>query len=71
MRKLVVSLVAVLAATSFGQVAIGQEVAALAVQPVVIAPPQNDLARIIKTGLSSAYGAAKTGSRAYEEAQKL
>ncbi|MCR6636096.1 L,D-transpeptidase family protein [Devosia sp.] len=71
MRKLLVSLVAVLAATSIGHSAIGQEVAALAIQPVVIAPPQNDLARTIKTGLSSAYGSAKTGSRAYEEAQKL
>ncbi len=38
---------------------------------VVIAPPQNDLARKIKTDLSSAYYGATPSSRAFAEAQKL
>ncbi|MBN9333557.1 L,D-transpeptidase family protein, partial [Devosia sp.] len=71
MRKLLVSLVAVLAASSIGPSAIGQEVASLAIGPVVIAPPQNDLARTIKAGLAAAYGSSSAGSRAYEESQKL
>ena len=71
MRKLLVSLVAVLAASSIGPSAIGQEVASLAIGPVVIAPPQNDLARTIKAGLAAAYGSNSAGSRAYEESQKL
>ncbi|KQT49387.1 hypothetical protein ASG47_03360 [Devosia sp. Leaf420] len=71
MRKLLVSLVALVAAASLGQPAMAQQVASLAVQPVVIAPPQNDLARTIKAGLSAAYGAAKPGTLGYEDAQKL
>ena len=38
---------------------------------VVIAPPQSDIARIIKAGLQKAYYAAKPDTRAYTQAQKL
>src|SRR5690606_24049319 len=38
---------------------------------VVIAPPRSELARIIKTGLQTAYAEAPRGTRAYEQAQKL
>jgi murein L,D-transpeptidase YcbB/YkuD len=38
---------------------------------VVIAPPQTELARIIKSGLATAYQAASRGSRAYERSQQL
>jgi len=39
--------------------------------PVVIAPAESDLARIIKTGLQQTYYAAARDSRAYQQAQKL
>src|SRR5688572_32863022 len=38
---------------------------------VVIAPPQTELARIIKKGLSEAYFGSQRGTRAYLQAQKL
>lgn len=38
---------------------------------VVIAPPQSELARIIKSGLSARYQAAQRDTRAYADAQKL
>lgn len=38
---------------------------------VVIAPPQTALARTIKAGLSSAYYSQRSGTRAYDDAQKL
>ncbi|MCF6302519.1 MAG: L,D-transpeptidase family protein [Devosiaceae bacterium] len=38
---------------------------------VIIAPPKNDLARSIKSGLSNAYATATKGSRAYQDAQKI
>jgi L,D-transpeptidase YcbB len=38
---------------------------------VVIAPPQTELARIIKEGLSEAYFGAQRNTRAYAQAQKL
>lgn len=38
---------------------------------VVIAPPQTELARIIKAGLSDSYVAADRETRAYAESQKL
>ena len=40
-------------------------------QRVVIAPPQNALAKSIKAGLSAAYMDANKGTRAYQDAQKL
>ncbi|HQZ13155.1 MAG TPA: peptidoglycan-binding protein, partial [Devosia sp.] len=54
--------------------AIAQEtvlVAGVEATRVVIAPPQTELARIIKMGLGEAYFGATKGSRAYGEAQKL
>ena len=42
-----------------------------AITRVVIAPPQSDLARIIKAGLQKAYYSADKTSRAYQQAQKL
>ncbi|RYE55126.1 MAG: hypothetical protein EOP20_10840, partial [Hyphomicrobiales bacterium] len=71
MRKVLVSLVALLAAASLGHPAMGQQVASLDVTPVVIAPPQTDLARTIKAGLAAAYAATRQGSTTYSEAQKL
>ena len=38
---------------------------------VVIAPPQSDIARIIKAGLQKAYYSADKTTRAYQQAQKL
>jgi murein L,D-transpeptidase YcbB/YkuD len=38
---------------------------------IVIAPPQTELARIIKAGLSDAYVSANRETRAYQQAQKL
>ncbi len=38
---------------------------------VVIAPPQTELARIIKVALGEAYFSAERGTRAYAQAQKL
>jgi murein L,D-transpeptidase YcbB/YkuD len=38
---------------------------------VVIAPPQNELARIIKQGLGEDYFGAERGTRAYAQAQKI
>ena len=40
-------------------------------QRVVIAPPQNALARSIKSGLAQNYANARKGTRAYADAQKL
>lgn len=42
-----------------------------AITRVVIAPPQSDLARIIKAGLQKAYYSADKTSRVYQQAQKL
>lgn len=38
---------------------------------IVIAPPQNSIARTVKSGLAEAYNAARPGSRDYADAQKL
>jgi murein L,D-transpeptidase YcbB/YkuD len=40
-------------------------------QRVVIAPPKNALAKSIKAGLSASYNNANSGTRAYQDAQKL
>ena len=40
-------------------------------QRVIIAPPQTALAKSIKAGLSKAYADASSGTRAYQDAQKL
>ncbi len=46
-------------------------VAGIEATRVVIAPPQTELARIIKAGLSTSYAGAKKGTRSYEQTQKL
>lgn len=46
-------------------------VAGIEATRVVIAPPQTELARIIKKGLGDAYFGAKRDTRAYAQAQKL
>src|SRR3954453_13071278 len=56
------------AGPSFAQDAV---VTKAALTHVVIAPPQSDLARIIKAGLQKAYYSADKTTRAYEQAQKL
>jgi L,D-transpeptidase YcbB len=73
MRKLAASL-AVLALLIAPTAAHAQEVVTVAgveATRVVIAPPQTELARIIKEGLAEAYFSADRGTRAYAQAQKL
>jgi murein L,D-transpeptidase YcbB/YkuD len=74
MRRLIASIL--LAAVSIGAPsgALAQEkvfVAGVEATRIVIAPPQTELARIIKAGLSGAYVAANRESRAYLQAQQL
>ncbi len=71
MKKVVVSLVALLAMASLGSPALAQDVASLETSRVVIAPAQSALARTIKSGLSAAYSGTRQDSLAYAEAQKL
>lgn len=74
MRKLKAILLAGGIALSPPFAALAQEVVTVAgveATRVRIAPPQTELARIIKAGLSSSYAAAKKGTRAYEQTQKL
>jgi murein L,D-transpeptidase YcbB/YkuD len=47
------------------------KVAGVEATRVVIAPPQTELARIIKKGLGEAYFGAQKDTRAYSQAQKL
>ena len=57
-----------------GKTVLAQEivkVAGIDATRVVIAPPQTELARIIKSGLAAAYQGADKESRAYAQAQKL
>lgn len=74
MHRFAVSLVvgALLAAPAASAVA--QErvtVAGVGATRVVIAPPQTELARIIKSGLAANYSAAGAGSRAHEQSRQL
>ena len=71
MNKFVVCLVAALAGVGGALPALAQDIAGLAVGPVIIAPPQTALAQTIKSGLSTVYYGATKGSSAYLEAQKL
>jgi murein L,D-transpeptidase YcbB/YkuD len=70
MNKVVVGLVALLAA-SVSQPVLAQQVAALETTRVVIAPPQSDIARTIKEGLSAAYYGARPDTAAAADAQRL
>ena len=71
MNKVLVSLVALVAATAVVPSVAAQQVANLETSRIVIAPPQSALARTIKSGLSAAYYGARPDTRAHEEAQRL
>jgi len=71
MNKIVVSVVALFAATLAQPALAQQAVSTLEASRVVIAPPQSDIARIIKTGLSSAYYGARAGTQSQDDAQRL
>jgi murein L,D-transpeptidase YcbB/YkuD len=72
MKKMAFSFKPALAGLVLGlSLSVSPSVLAQSTDPVVIAPPQTDLARTIKNGLKEAYRAEKFGSRAYEEAQQL
>ncbi|WP_417309448.1 L,D-transpeptidase family protein [Devosia sp.] len=74
MSRLKALLLAGTVALASGHGAIAQEVvkvAGIEATRVVIAPPQTELARIIKDGLSSAYSSAQKGTRAYDRTQRL
>src|SRR6218665_4118538 len=74
MRRLMASLLASVLIGGIPGAGLGQEVVKVAgidATRVVIAPPQTELARIIKKGLSSAYRDAAKDTRAYTQAQKL
>src|SRR5688500_4347213 len=71
MNRILVGLLAALAGAGVALPAVAQDVASLAVTPVVIAPAQSDLARTIKSGLAATYYGARKDSLAYREAQKL
>ncbi len=75
MKKLLLTLL--LATALFAapnQLVVAQEaviINSVEAQRVVIAPPQNALARSIKAGLATIYDAARPGTRAFADAQKL
>ncbi|MHA6296948.1 L,D-transpeptidase family protein [Devosia sp. CAU 1758] len=71
MNKVLVSLVALLVAAAIAPPAIAQQVASLETSRIVIAPPQTELARTIKAGLSAAYYGARPETSAHAEAQRL
>ncbi len=71
MNKVLVSLAALLAATAWIPAVTAQQVEGLKPSRVVIAPPQSELARTIKEGLSAAYYGARPDSAAHLEAQRL
>ncbi|AVF04060.1 MULTISPECIES: L,D-transpeptidase family protein [Devosia] len=71
MNKVLVSLVALVAATAVVSPVSAQQLASLETDRIVIAPPQSALARTIKSGLSAAYYGARPDTRAHEEAQRL
>lgn len=71
MNKVLVSLVALVAATVTVPPTLAQQLASVETSRVVIAPPQTALARTIKEGLSAAYYGARPDTRAHEEAQRL
>lgn len=74
MRRLMASLLAGVVLFGAAGPVLAQEivkVAGIDATRVVIAPPQTELARIIKSGLSAAYQGANKESRTYAQAQKL
>jgi murein L,D-transpeptidase YcbB/YkuD len=71
MNKILVCLIAALAGIGSVPSTMAQDVAGLALSPVIIAPPQTPLAQTIKSGLGAVYYGAAKDSAAYLEAQKL
>ena len=71
MNKFAVCLLAALAGIGSISPAFSQDVAGLAAGPVIIAPPQTQLAQTIKAGLAARYYGAAKDTVAYNEAQKL
>jgi murein L,D-transpeptidase YcbB/YkuD len=71
MHKVLVSLIAILAAAVPVAPSFAQQVASVEVSRIVIAPPQTELARTIKAGLSAAYYGARPDTAAHAEAQRL
>jgi murein L,D-transpeptidase YcbB/YkuD len=71
MNKVLVSLVALLAATAMVTPSFAQDVASLEPSRIVIAPPQTELARTIKAGLAAAYYGARPETAVHAEAQRL
>ncbi|MBJ3786787.1 L,D-transpeptidase family protein [Devosia sediminis] len=71
MNKVLVSLVALLAALAPMGPAVAQPAPDIKASRIVIAPPQTDLARTIKDGLSAAYYGARAETAAHAEAQRL
>jgi murein L,D-transpeptidase YcbB/YkuD len=71
MNKFVVCLAAFLASAAPVMPALGQDIAALATSPVIIAPPQTPLGQTIKSALAAAYAGQAKNSSSYNEAQKL
>ena len=74
MRRLMASLLAGVVLFGASGPVLSQEVVKVAgidATRVIIAPPQTELARIIKSGLSTAYRDAAKDTRAYAQAQKL
>src|SRR5215217_3611516 len=71
MKKVAVSLVALVLAAGLALPALAQDVASIEPTAIVIAPPLTPLARTIKDGLAEAYYGATRDSVAYAEAQKL
>ena len=74
MRRLMASLLAGIVLFGVSGPVLSQEVVKVAgidATRVIIAPPQTELARIIKSGLSGAYRDAVKDTRAYTQAQKL
>ncbi|MGV8853192.1 MAG: L,D-transpeptidase family protein [Devosia sp.] len=71
MNKNLVCLFAALASLACVLPASAQDVASIAAEPILIAPPQTPLAQTIKQGLSVAYYGAGKDTRAYSEGQKL
>lgn len=74
MRRLMASLLAGVVLFGAAGPVLSQEivkVAGIDATRVIIAPPQTELARVIKSGLSGAYRDAAKDTRAYTQAQKL
>lgn len=71
MKKLAVSLVALVLAAGLSVPGQAQDIASIEPTAVVIAPPLTPLARTIKDGLAQTYYGATRDSVAYAEAQKL